>query len=137
MSDIGVAMHARKHFTARFGRQDLMHKVRMAMQAGLLSHAMISRFNSNGFVEILERKRQRMEKTVVGLGIPLSNKIMRQMAVIADRDVLVAGLLPRIEVALHDMAIRAALRIAAEVTCALPVPKCERSEPGGDSEHAG
>ena len=70
-----------------------------------------------------------MKKTVIRLGNPLAQRVMRQVAVVADGHVLVAGIHPRIKVSLHDVAIRTSLRVIAEITGALPIAKGKDADP--------
>ena len=104
-----------------------MHQVFMAVQTRALSHPPIPRFDPNRFAEVLQRESQRVKEAVVGLGDPFAEEIVRQMAVVANGDMLMAGILPGIEVVLHHVAIDAGLRIVAEVAGALAVAKGERA----------
>ncbi len=50
-----------------------MHYVLMAVQTRGLSHTRVARFDLNRIVVVLQSKRQRMEKTIVGFGDPFTN----------------------------------------------------------------
>ena len=100
-----MAMDAREHLAVRIGRKHLMHDFRVAVQARALRHAPIPRLDLNRLVKILQRERQRMKKPVVGLGDPFADRMMRQVAIVADRHVAMAGILPRVVVVLHHVAI--------------------------------
>jgi hypothetical protein len=84
VADIGVAMHARKHFATVRSRQHLVDRGRVAMQASALCNAPIPRLDLNRFVKILESERERVEKTVISLRDPLEYRMMRQMAIVAN-----------------------------------------------------
>lgn len=112
-----------------------MHEIRMASQAGVLSHPAVSRLDPNRLVEVFQRKGQRVEKTIVGLRDPLAHEMVGQVAIIADGDVPMAGILPRIVVVLHDVAIGARQRIVAQVTRTLTVAEREHADAPKDSQH--
>ncbi len=86
-----------------------MHKFLVAIDASALSHLSISGLDSNGVYVSAQCEGQRVEKAVVGLRDPFSDRVMRQMAVIANRDRVMATVLPGIQMVLHDMAIDARL----------------------------
>ncbi|QDT66417.1 hypothetical protein V22_36840 [Calycomorphotria hydatis] len=74
--------------------QQRMHEVAMAIDTSLLSDTSIAFFNHNRITVIIERERQRMKETVIGLGDPLADEIVWQMAVVTDRNVMMGALLP-------------------------------------------
>src|SRR3954471_6153027 len=101
VANITMAMYAGKHFAFRILRKHLMYDIGMACKASALCHALIPRLNSDGFVEILQRECQGMIESVIGLGKQSSQVIMRKMAVVADRDMTMARILPRVIMPLH------------------------------------
>lgn len=105
-----------------------MDDIRMAVQACLLGDSLVSGFGSNRFVEVFEREGQRVKEAVVRFGDPLADRVVRQMAVIADRDVSVCGILPRVKMALHNVAIDTRLRVIAEVARPLAVAEGKGSQ---------
>lgn len=50
------------------------------------------------------------------------------MTVVADRHMVMAGLLPRVHMILHHMAVHAALRIVAQVTGSLTIAKRKHAD---------
>jgi len=68
-----------------------------------------------------------VKESVVGFGHPLANEIMRQVAIVADCDVMVAGVLPSVEMILHHMTIDTCLGIVAQIACPFSVAKREYS----------
>lgn len=57
------------------------------------------------------------------------------MAIVANGDMLVAGMLPGVEVILHDMAISAAGWIVAQITGSLAVPEREGADAAEHPDH--
>jgi hypothetical protein len=110
-----MTMDAVQHVFSRFVGQEGMNKLSMTMQASLLSHSSIARFNLNRFRKISSCKGQRMKETIVRLGNPLSQKVVGQVAIIASRDGVMAGILPGIKMRLHDMAIRTGLGVVGKI----------------------
>ena len=106
-----------------------MNKVLVAIDAGALCYALVARLDLNWIAVATERECQRMKKSVISFGHPFADRMMWQMAIVADRDMMVAGVLPRIEMLLHRVAIDTRLRIVAEVAGALAIAECERAKP--------
>jgi hypothetical protein len=128
VSDIAMAADAGEHLAASIGGKDCVDIFGVAMQTGVLRNAAIARFDADGIGEIFEREGERMEEAVVGLRDPFADGVVRQVAVVTDGDATVAGLLPRVVVLLHDVAVRAALRVVAEIAGALAVAQGEGAE---------
>jgi hypothetical protein len=137
MPDVAMAMNAGKHFAVLFGRQHLVHDVGVAVQACALRHASIAWLDLNWLVEIFQRKGQRVEKPVVAFYNPFSNRMMGQMAIVTDGDVPMAGVLPGIVMALHDMAVGTCSRVVAQVAPPFAVAERERSDARENSEEHG
>jgi hypothetical protein len=135
VADIAMAMNTQGRFAARVGRHELMHDIFVTMKAGGLGHTAIARLDLDGVVKILERKRQGMIKPVVGFDDPFLNGVVGEMAVIARGDAMMAGVLPGVEMILHDMAVGARLGIAAEIAGPFAVTEGESADAAQDSEH--
>ncbi len=133
--DVAVTMHTRKHVTAGFFRQHGMNEIPVATQTSILSHSAISGFDLDRFVKILQGERQRVKEPVVRLGDPLAQKVVRQMAIVADGDVPMPRVQPGIVVILHDVAIRAGQRIIAQITGALTIAKGEYADTAENPQH--
>jgi hypothetical protein len=125
VTNVVVAVDTKGRFAAGICRHHLMHSCGMAINARALGDAPVSRLDSDRFVKILECERQRVKKSIVGLGHPMADEVVGQMAIVASRDVLMAGVLPGIVVTLHDMAIRARLWVAAQIAGAFAIAKRE------------
>ena len=124
-----MAMDAGKHVAFRILRKHLVYDIGMACKASALSYALIPRFDPDGLVKILQRECQGMIESIVGLGKQCSQVIVRKMAVVADRNMTVARILPRVIVPLHHMTIGASCRIITQVTPSLTIAECKRAEP--------
>ena len=100
----------------------------MAIDTRALGHAAIPWLDLNRVVIATQRKGDRMEKAVVRLGHPFAYGMVRKMAVVANRDMVMAAVLPGIVLRLHRVAIHAAFWIVAQVTGAFAV--AERKDAG-------
>ena len=109
-----------------------MHKVLVAVNTSVLRNDFVAGFNLDRIVVVLQCKGDRVKKTVVGLGYPLSDKVVREMAIVAHRYVTVAALLPRVEVFLHGVTVDAGFRVVAQVACSFTVT--ERECPRADKD---
>ena len=69
-----------------------------------------------------------MVVAVLGLGEVLADESVRQMALDADGDGMVARLLPGVVLRLHDVAVHARLRIVADVRETLGVKESEAAD---------
>ena len=98
------------------------------MQARALRHAPIARFDLNGFMKVFQSECQRMKKSVVSLRDAFSDKIVREVTVIADGHMPMTGILPRVKVILHDMAVGTTLWIIAQVADALAIAKGKNAD---------
>src|SRR4051812_41220513 len=98
----------------------------VAVQTGALRHASIPGFDLDGLMEILERKCKRVIESVVCLCQPMPDEVMRQMTIVAGSDVPMAGLLPRVVMPLHHVAIRAVHWIAAKIAGSFAIAKREQ-----------
>ncbi len=75
-----------------------------------------------------------MKQSVVGFRDPFADEVVREVAIIADRDVLMTALHPRIMVVLHHVAVDAGLRIVAQVTRTFAVTEGEGADTGEDAQ---
>jgi hypothetical protein len=134
MADVAVAMDAGEHFTACLRWDHFVDEVLMAMQACALGHSTIPRLDLNWLVKVFECECQRMKEAVVGLGDPLTNWMVWEVAIIAHRDMLMARILPGVVMALHDVTVDARRGVITEVTCALTVAKGEGADAAKDAQ---
>lgn len=114
-----------------------MHSVLVTTDAGRLSHAFVPRLDLNRIMIILHGKSERMKETVVGFRHPFPDVVVRQMAIVTDRDMMVATCLPRVHMLLHDMTIDASIRIVAQVTRTASVSKRKCSDAHQDTDEDG
>ena len=133
MADIGVTMNARRQLAVGAADGEFVDKVGVAMNARSLSHAPVAGFDLDRVVEVFQREGEGVEEAVVALDDPFADRVMRQMAIVADGDMAMAALLPGVEVVLHDMTIRAAVRIVAEVAPAFAVAEGKGADPAQEA----
>lgn len=129
MADIGVAVDAILHAAGGGVGQQRMDKVLVARNASALRYPSIPRLDLDRVLEVAGCERQRMEESVVGLGDPFANEIVWQVAVVANGDVVMAALLPRIHMILHHMTVDAGLWIVAHVAGTLAISEREHTDP--------
>lgn len=134
---VRMALGAIRRFAIRLRRQQCVDKYRMTMKARALSDPPVSRLDLNRLVEPAGGECQRMKKTVVRLRDPLAGEIVREVTVVTRGDVPVAGIEPRVVMALHDMAIRAGGWVVAQVGRAVTVPKSEYAQTNRKTQAAG
>lgn len=94
MANIVVALDAHKHLPFWLRRKHLVHNVLMAVHTCALRNSTVTGFDLYRFVKVLQREGQRMEEAIVSLDHPFTNRVMRQVTVITNRDVAMAGILP-------------------------------------------
>ena len=68
-----------------------------------------------------------MKETVVGFGDELSERVGRQVAIVAGRYTLVARVEPRVVLRLHDVTVDAGVGIVDEIRPALSVAEREQA----------
>jgi len=107
------------HDIAVNGRRDAF----MASPAGILDHFVVELRDLDGVGVVPGREIERVPEPIVGLDRVLSDDVVRRVAVIADRDHMMARLQPRFILRLHHMTIRAGFRIVGEVGVSLGVEK--------------
>jgi hypothetical protein len=123
MSNIAVTRDAGKHLPSRLVREHQMDKIAVAIQTRMQRDPAIAGLNLYGFVEVACGKGQGMEKAVVHFGHPFPEEVMRQVAVVADRHMVMARFLPGIEMALHHMTRGTRPWVVAEIAPSLTVTK--------------
>jgi hypothetical protein len=82
------------------------------METRVLDDSAVAFFDLNRILEVACGKRKRMEKTVVGLGkVFADGAVVWRVAIIADSQGVVTGILPRVVRVLHHVTIHTTLRI--------------------------
>lgn len=71
-----------------------MDKVFVAIDASALCDVAVPLLDLDWILKTAHRERERVEEAVVGFGDPFHDRIMRQMAIVTDSNVVVAALLP-------------------------------------------
>lgn len=110
-----------------------MHSVFVTVDTSRLRHKLVATLDANRLWVILQSKRERMKKPVVRFGYPFADKVMRQMAIVANRYVMVAAHLPGVHVILHGVTIGTSFRVATQIACPFSIPKRERSQSRDDA----
>lgn len=95
----------------------------MTLDAIGLQDVGVAGLDADGFVEVLERKSIRVPEAVACFRQVFAHKIVRDVAVVAGCDGMMAGLLPTVVVFAHDMALHTGTGIVAEVGRALGIPE--------------
>lgn len=90
-----------------------MNEVFMAIDARILRDSFVARFDFYWVVVVLKRESQRVKKTIISFGHPFADKVVREMTIIADCDMMMTAFLPCVQMLLHRMAVCTALRIIA------------------------
>ena len=135
MADRVVTVHAVEILVRVGPGRDRMDKVTVTMQAGSLRDPAIPRLDLNRLVEVSHREGPRMKEPIIGLGDPFPDRIVREVAIVADGHMPVARLLPRIEMSLHHVTIHAGLRVVTQV--ARPFSIAERERPHASEQPCG
>ena len=106
-----------------------MYEVAVAADASILRDFLVAGFGLDWVVVVVERECHRMEKTTVCFCDQVAGKFVRQMAIVADGDMMMAALLPGIKMVLHHVAVGTRLGIVTKVTGSLAVSERERTDP--------
>ena len=128
VTDFVMAVNAVQHPLPFLSGEQRVNEVLMTMHARVLRHAPVARLDLNRLVKVLQRECQRMKEAVVPLHDPFADRVMREMAIVADGDMLVTRVLPRVVMSLHDMAVRTGGGIVAEIGRPLAVAKGEGAD---------
>lgn len=89
-----------------YTRIDRVGEIGMAVATVCFHHATVVIVDHDGVVKILRRESQRVKEPVSPFAVPFANKVMRRVAIVAFGDVMMSRFDPRIEVILHDVAVR-------------------------------
>src|SRR5262245_38671582 len=107
-------MDTHQYFAVGLGWKHLVNNAFMTVQAGILSHAPVSRLNLNGLMKVFQRERRRMKEPVFSFRKPFADKVVREVTIIADGHMTMARILPRIKMILHHVTIGAGHWIIAQ-----------------------
>jgi len=100
---------------ARTAMDQVVDKLTVTGEAIVLEYLAVLFVNLYGFVKVLRRKGLGVVPAILSFGDIFADKIVWQMAVDAGGGRVMAGLLPRVELRGHNMAIHAGGRIGAEI----------------------
>lgn len=116
MADRGMAVYAAFGFAAgETMSQNVIDDVAMTVHAIVVQDSRADCPQANWFWKILKRETFGVPKAILRLDEILQHEFMRNMAIIAGRDGMMAGLLPAVVLVAHDVTIDTRLRIAAEI----------------------
>jgi len=87
------------------------NKLLVAIQAVCIQYRSICRLDTNGLCKIQKCEGNRMMVSIASLGGPFPDEIVRHVAIVANGKGMMAGLLPTVIFAAHDVAIDAGFRI--------------------------
>lgn len=135
MTYAGVAVDTGKHVARRLCGQHVIDEILVAVEAGLLHHPAVAWLDLNRILVVARCESERMEEAVVGLREVLSNEVVRCVTVVTDRHGVMARLLPRVVIRLHDMAVGTRCGIIAEVSVAFAVAKGKESQAAENTTH--
>jgi len=111
-------------------------EVLMAAHAGGLGDAAIAGFDPDRFGKNSGREGERMEQPVIGFGQPFADRMRGEVAIVANGDMPMAGTLPGVEMAVHDVAVDAGCRRVRQVAGPTPVAEGEQAEPQGNTDRS-
>lgn len=111
----------------RFGI-DRMDDLRVAVSAGRLRDRPIPWCDLDRLVKPARRERQRMIPAIEPLGKVLAEEMVRRMAIVAGCHSVVTGFRPRLELLVHDVAIRARGRAIKQVRSSFGIHECKRAD---------
>ncbi len=107
-----------------------MNQIAMALQAIVLENPAVAFRDQDRLMKVLQCEALGMAIAVISFGDPFGQALMRQVTAHTRREAVVAGLLPGVELRLHDMAVGASCRIRAEVGEPLGVVEGEHTQAG-------
>lgn len=82
-------------------------KIGMAIATVGFHDASVVVVDHDGLMKVLRRKSQRMKESIATFAEPFPKEIVRCVAVVAFRDIVMRRLYPRVVVILHDVTVRA------------------------------
>lgn len=100
----------------------------MAVEARGLRDPAVAWLDLNGIVIVSKGEGQRVVESVVAFNHPLTDRVMWEMAIVANGNAMMTGMLPRIEVILHDMAIDAPLGVTRKVAGAFAISEGKNAD---------
>ena len=109
----------------------------MASQAVVLEDRRRARVELNRVVEILEREAPRVPIAVLHLRRVFADQVVRHVAIVADGDSMVAGVLPTVVLLAHEVAVYTRGRIVGEVRPAFGGVKREAASAGEYADESG
>ena len=116
MPDFNVAMNTSDVLRLSvYASDELVNEIFVASKTIVLQDPCIRFLDHDGLVKILQSEALGVMPAVVGFRQVLAKEIMRQMTIYANSDCVVARLLPRVVLWLHDVAVDADLGIIAHV----------------------
>jgi hypothetical protein len=123
------------HFLCRTVDADdqLMDQVLVAGKTVFLEDPRVGPLDHDRLVKVLDRESLGVVPAVVGLGEILAEEAVRKMAIDTVGHRMMAGLLPGVELGLHDMAVHARPGIGTEVREAFCVEEGIASQSGEDA----
>lgn len=135
MTNVLVAVHAGQTFIISIGvtdlidecalaqgfilsvsmRADVMNEALMTAQAIILQDTAASLLNADRFNEVLSGEFLTVAPAIFGFGKIFRNERVRQMAIDANGDRVMAAVLPAVVLGLHDVAVDASFGIGTQV----------------------
>lgn len=128
MADIAMAVKA-EPLLFRSRLMYFAHQPQVAQNTVPLHNIDIEFLNTDGVLKIPGGKRKAVIPAVDALGQPFIHKPTWRMAVVADGETLVAGMVPILKLILHDMTIYAGFGIIGQVRCGGCVIQDIRAQP--------
>src|SRR5262245_40784160 len=87
--------------------QAIVDQIMVTMTTAIPKHAAVARPDHQRVAIVLQSEPLGVPEPVLGLGIVFVREVVRRVAVVADGDGMVAGLLPAVVVVAHDVAVDA------------------------------
>src|SRR4051812_26799217 len=107
---------------------DRRRQLRMAAAAGSLGDGAVARSDLDRLLEAAGGEGEGVVPAVQRLGEPLPGEVVRGVAIVADRDGVVAGAGPPLELLAHDVAVHARLRVVGQIGAAARVGEGEAAD---------
>ena len=116
MTYVDVTVHAANVFFGPVDTDDeFVDEVRMTGEAVFLQDAGVRALDHDGLMKVLQREALGVMPAVLGFGEILPEETVREVAIDAIGDGMMAGFLPGIILRLHDVTVNADLGIVAHV----------------------